>query len=119
MADSKKQGKLHIERYLIKFGRGCAWALVVMIILYFVSGFGLLKSGMIYNLTGGLLDRGRSLWIHEILTIPMAFAAICHTLIAIRFAMIRWKVKNMKAVDYSFIALGVVLFAAVCWAYLV
>ncbi|MBI5881084.1 hypothetical protein HZB90_03060, partial [archaeon] len=42
---------------------------------------------------------------------------LCHVLIAIRFAMIRWRVKNMKMVDYSFIALGILLFSATMWAY--
>jgi hypothetical protein len=107
-----------VNFYLIKFGRLCAWALLVMIILYFISGFGIIKPRMIENATLGIFGRGPSFMVHEWLTLPMAFAFLCHTLIAIRFAMIRWRVKNMRIVDYSFLATGILLFAAATYAYL-
>ncbi|MBI5881022.1 hypothetical protein HZB90_02735, partial [archaeon] len=41
---------------LIKFGRLCAWLLIVFVILYFISGFGMIKQG--------LFSRGVSFRIH-------------------------------------------------------
>jgi cytochrome b subunit of formate dehydrogenase len=119
---AKKTPKEECERVcapirLIRFGRFCAWALVVMVILYFISGFGIINPRMIESFTFGLLGRGAAFRLHEWLTLPMAFAFLCHALIAMRFAMIRWKVKNMKLVDYSLITLGVVLFALTAYAY--
>jgi hypothetical protein len=123
--EAKKDGKeaectptRGVNFYLIKFGRLCAWSLILMILLYFISGFGMIKPRMIESATLGILGRGSSFWLHDILTLPMAFAFLCHTLIAIRFAMIRWRVKNMKTVDYSFLATGILLFAACAYAYL-
>jgi succinate dehydrogenase/fumarate reductase cytochrome b subunit len=111
-------GALHsYERYLVKFGRFCAWSLIVFIFLYFISGWGVTRSGAVYNLTGGLLNRQTSFWLHDILTLPMAFAFLCHTLIAIRYALIRWNVKNREVLNYVFLGVGVVLFALVCWVY--
>jgi hypothetical protein len=105
------------ELFLIKFGRLNAWLLIVFVILYFISGFGMIKSGMIYNITGGIFTRGVSLRIHEYLTLPMAFSFLCHTLIAIRFAMIRWKVKNKILLNYVFLGMGVIAFALIAYAY--
>jgi succinate dehydrogenase/fumarate reductase cytochrome b subunit len=110
----KKKAKEECEKVcapmrLIKFGRFCAWLLIAFIILYFISGFGMIKQG--------LFSRVVSFRVHDYLTIPMTIAFLCHVLIAIRFAMIRWRVKNMKMVDYSFIALGILLFSATMWAY--
>ena len=107
-----------IELRLRQFGRFCAWSLLVMVVLYIVTGFAQLKSGMIYNATGGLLNRATALWIHEKLTIPLAFVFICHSLIAIRFAMIRWQVKNLRVVNWVFLSVGAVLFGLTILAYL-
>jgi succinate dehydrogenase/fumarate reductase cytochrome b subunit len=114
MSVEKKKAKEECEKvcgpsWLIKFGRLCAWLLVVFIILYFISGFGMIKQG--------IFSRELSFRIHDYLTIPMTIAFLCHALIAIRSAMIRWRVKNMKVVDHSLMALGVILFALTMWAY--
>ncbi|MBW2971447.1 hypothetical protein KY359_00275 [Candidatus Woesearchaeota archaeon] len=109
-----------IEHFVRKLGRFCAWAIIVLMFIYFISGWGMTKSSMIYNLTGGLLDRGASARLHNYLILPMAFAFLCHTLVAIRFAMIRWNIqteKNEKTLNYVFLGVGVVLFALACWAY--
>lgn len=107
------------EYYLIKFSRVCAWSMIVMVILYFLTGWGMTKTGMIMGLTGGVLHRFLANQIHHYLILPMAFAFICHTLISIRFAMIRWKVKNKIILNYAFLGSGVVLFGLVCYAYFV
>jgi hypothetical protein len=114
---AKKKEKPDFEVLLRKLGRFCAWALIVLILLYFVSGYGITKSGMIYRLTGGLMDRGAALWLHNILTLPMAFAFLCHTLISIRFAMIRWNVRNKTGLNWVFLGIGAVLFGLACYAY--
>jgi len=101
------------EHFIKSFGRFCAWMLIVFIILYFISGFGMTK---------GIMDRAAAVKLHSYLTLPMAFAFIFHTLVAVRFALIRWDIhteKNEKVLDYVFIAAGVVLFGLVCWVYFV
>jgi hypothetical protein len=113
----EKKHSASFEGFIVRFGRFCAWALLVFIMLYFVSGFGITKSGFIYKWTGGLMHRAISFQIHDYLTIPMAFASICHVLIAVRFAMIRWHVKNMNVLNWVFVGIGVVLFALVTAAY--
>lgn len=117
-APEKASGENTLEHYLVLFGRFCAWALLVFIILYFISGFGITKSGLMYQWTGGLMDKTLAFRLHNRLVLPTAFAAICHVLIAVRYAMIRWKVRNMKMLNMLFIGAGVVLFALASAAYL-
>lgn len=113
----EKKHPANFESFVIHFGRFCAWALLVFIILYFISGFGITKSGLIYRWTGGLMNRALAFQIHDYLTIPTALAAICHVLVAVRFAMIRWRVKNMKVLNWVFLVTGVLLFVLVAAAY--
>ena len=105
--------------YLIKVSRFCAWALVLLILLYVLSGFGMTRSGLIYKATGGLMDRGAALKIHTLLVIPMILAFLLHTLISIRFTMIRWNVKNKVVLNYGFIGLGAVLLGLTLYTYLI
>lgn len=106
------------EYHLRKVSRFCAWALIVLMLLYFVSGYGITKSGLIYKATGGLMDRGAALRMHTYLTIPMVAAFLLHTLISMRFAMIRWNVKNKVVLNWVFLGVGVVLFGLGLWVYL-
>ena len=122
---AKKSGKKEvctpvkgIEYYLLKISRFCAWTLIVLILLYFVSGYGMTRTGLMYRLTFGLMDRGVALWIHDVLlTIPMAIAFLLHTLISVRSALIRWNVKNKFVLNWLMIGIGVVLFGAVLRIY--
>jgi len=93
--------------------------LIILIATYFLSGFGITKSSLINKSTFGLLDKASSFRIHEYLTLPMAFAFLCHTLIAIRFAMIRWKVKNKIVLNYLLTGIGIILFSLAAYAYFI
>lgn len=104
------------EYYLLKISRLCAWSLIAFILLYIITGYGMTKSYLVYALFG--MDRGLALKLHTYLTIPMMLAFICHTLISVRFAMIRWNVSNKNVLNLVFLALGIVLISLSIWAYL-
>ncbi|MBW2963983.1 hypothetical protein KY363_00850 [Candidatus Woesearchaeota archaeon] len=103
------------EYYLTKIGRFCAWSLIAFILLYMITGYGITKSYIVYRVFG--MDRGLALKLHTYLTIPMMAAFILHVLIAVRFAMIRWKVTNKTALNWIFIILGAALLSLTVWAY--
>ncbi|MFH1064328.1 MAG: hypothetical protein V1729_04570 [Candidatus Woesearchaeota archaeon] len=120
MADTNITDKKvkHTAYPLAKFNRACAWSLLVLITIYFISGFGITKAGMISAASIGLIHKITSFRLHTYLVLPLAFAFLCHTLISIRFAMIRWNVKNKILLNYVTASMGILLFALVVYAYL-
>lgn len=83
-------------KYLIKLDRISAWTLLVSIILYFISGFGMTK---------GLINPSFANKIHLSLLAPIALAAFTiHTYFAIHLAFKRWHIWNnfSKILLFSF-----------------
>jgi len=71
---------------LIKINRLAAWVLLVTIVIYFISGYGMTK---------GIIDRNFSLLLHEaILPIFTVTAFFIHASISIKFAFMRWRIWN-------------------------
>lgn len=71
-------------KYLIKIDRIAAWALFILLTLYFISGYGMTK---------GLIDSKLATNLHlNILTYFILVAFVIHTAFAIRLALMRWKI---------------------------
>jgi cytochrome b subunit of formate dehydrogenase len=70
--------------WLRKLARASAWALLVGIIVLMVSGWGITQTGIIYSLTGGLVDRRLADAIHRATNGPLAFFFLLHVLINIK-----------------------------------
>jgi hypothetical protein len=77
--------KAHLR--LKKLARGSAWVLLVGIIILVVSGWGITQTGVIYNLTGGLVDRKLADAIHRAAIVPLAFFFLSHVFINIKLAV--------------------------------
>ena len=100
-----------MERFLIKLGRFSAWALLVLMILYFISGFGMTKR---------IIDPVFSRYLHsELLVIPMFVFFVLHIGTATRLALIRWRVfKAAKTGNIYIIIFSLSLLALFFWLYL-
>ncbi len=93
--------------YLRRFNRWLIWPLVVLLAIYIVSGYGIINPGLISALTGELLTRNISLYLHLNLAFPVMILITIHVLIGIESALISWGVKEGKLLYAFMIALGV------------
>jgi hypothetical protein len=74
-------------RLLRRLGRLSAWLLLVAVIVLVVTGWGITHTGIIYNLTFGLIDRRLADSIHRAANLPLAFFFLSHVLINIDLAL--------------------------------
>ena len=75
--------------WLKKLAMASAWALLAGIIALIVSGWGITQTGIIYTLTGGLVDRRLADAIHRAANVPVAFFFLSHVLINIKLMLSR------------------------------
>jgi hypothetical protein len=93
-----------MDRFLIKLSRIASYILIVIIVLMLITG---------YRLTGHFvfITRGFANTLHSIyFNITFIFLFTIHSLTAIRFALIRNKIKG-KYIDILLIAIGVAFIA--------
>ncbi len=71
------------KKYLRKFDRICAWSLIFIMVLFFVSGYGMTK---------GIISPQSAKLLHEtLLPIPGTLAFAFHSAYGMRTAFKRWK----------------------------
>jgi cytochrome b subunit of formate dehydrogenase len=70
--------------WLKNVARASAWVLLVGIIILLVSGWGITQTGIIYRLTGGLVDRRLADAIHRATIAPLTFLFLLHVMLNIR-----------------------------------
>jgi cytochrome b subunit of formate dehydrogenase len=67
-----------------KVARASAWLLLVGIIVLLVSGWGITQTGIIYRLSGGLIDRRLADAVHRATIAPLTFVFLLHVMLNIR-----------------------------------
>jgi len=100
------------DKFLIKLERFSAWVLLVLIIAYVVSGYGITK---------GIIDPVFSKYLHDkLLAIPFFVFFVLHVGIATRYALVRWGVfKSTKSANiYTFI-FAILLLILFLWFYFI
>jgi Na+/melibiose symporter-like transporter len=70
--------------WLKRIARTSAWVLLVCVAVLFFSGWGITQTGVIYQITFGLVDRRLADSIHRATNLPLAFFFLLHVLINIR-----------------------------------
>ena len=70
--------------WLKRIARISAWALLACVFVLVLSGWGITQTGVIYNITFGLIDRRLADAIHRAANLPLAFFFLTHVLISIR-----------------------------------
>lgn len=61
-----------------KISRIVSLALLLLVILFILSGFGITKPRIVGAITFGLLDRGSSFSLHSFLVLPFLILLIAH-----------------------------------------
>jgi len=88
--------------------RVIVWVLLILIVLFVISGYGLLKPSLIRSLTGGRIDYQMSLFIHTTLDTPLLVFLLVHVIIEAKFLLRRWGVKNEKILNITLMTLGLI-----------
>jgi hypothetical protein len=96
---------MKLDRYLIKLSRFSAWILLVLMILFIISG---------YAWTDRILmPLQQARWIHTQLDTCLVFFFLVHVLISARFALRRWKVGHDGLINWSLLLIGIISFILV------
>jgi cytochrome b subunit of formate dehydrogenase len=100
-----------IDLNLKKLARASAWLLLAGIIVLIVSGWGITQTGVIYNLTGGLIDRRLADAIHRAANVPLAFFFLSHVLINISLMVSRKNQFRVRLTNVILIVVGAAFMA--------
>ncbi|MHB8085188.1 MAG: hypothetical protein ACYDHZ_05150 [Dehalococcoidia bacterium] len=90
--------------WLKRIARISAWALLICVAVLVLSGWGITQTGVIYQITFGLMDRRLADIVHRATNIPLAFFFLCHVLINIRLNL-----KNIKRPYINWLINGVLI----------
>ena len=93
--------------YLARINRTLIWATLVLLGFFVTCGYGITNPELVGGLTGGVLNRSISIYFHTILAPPVLILLMVHVLIALRFTLIRWGVREGKLLNSFIIGLGV------------
>jgi cytochrome b subunit of formate dehydrogenase len=98
--------------WLRRLARFSAWALLVGVVVLVVSGWGITQTGIIYNLTFGLIDRRLANAIHRLTNLPLTFFFLVHVLINVKISLTRRFPARAWLINGSLIVLGLAVLAA-------
>jgi len=98
------------NKFLIKLNRFSAWVLLVLIILFIISGYGMTKQ---------IIDPVFATYLHDnILPIPLFIFFLLHVGISIRYALQRWKLfKEKKTTDVYILIISLILLVFFLWLF--
>lgn len=113
---TERSDRLNI--WLKKSARISAWALLAGVVTLILSGWGITQTGIIYNITFGLVDRRVANSIHDATVLPLVFFFLVHVLVNIRLGIIkRFRSRTWIIDSILFVIGGAVLAAAVYMQY--
>jgi hypothetical protein len=91
--------------------RSSAWALFAGIIILVISGWGITQTGVIYDITGGLIDRRVADAIHRAANVPVVFFFLAHVFINISLGALRKSRARFWLTNAVLIIIGIALMA--------
>lgn len=98
-----------INKFLFKPMRYCGWALLFLMFLFFISGYGATK---------GVIDPIFSKTIHEVwLPIPTFLAFVIHSMINLKFFLLRKKFKDDIWLNIYIFVFGLIIFSLFLYFY--
>jgi len=100
-----------VNPWLKRLARASAWGLLIGVMVLIFSGWGITQTGIIYSLTGGLIDRRLADAIHRTANVPLAFFFLSHVLINIKLMLSPSTLFREWLASIILIALGVLLMA--------
>ncbi|MEM4704070.1 MAG: hypothetical protein QXJ02_03280 [Candidatus Bathyarchaeia archaeon] len=102
-----------VNYYLAKINRTLIWVTLALFAFFTLCGYGITNPILVSRLTGGLLNRTLSLYYHTLLAFPVLLLMLIHVLIGLKFALMRWGVKDGKLLNSFIVALGIFTIAII------
>jgi len=96
---------MKLDRYLLELGRISAWILLVLMVLFIVSGYAWDEKI--------IMPLQLARWIHTQLDVYLVFFFLVHALVSIKFALRRWKVGHERLINLSLLLIGIIGFLLV------
>ncbi len=93
------------NRILIKINRLCAWALLILVIAYLISGYAWTKRI--------IMPVAMAREIHSSLDPYFMPVFLSHVLLSTRFALRRWRMRRSRIVDLALLIIGLAVYALV------
>lgn len=101
--------------WLKGLARASAWALLVSVVVLVISGWGITRSGLIYSLSLGLIDRRVANTIHDNMNLPLAVFFLVHVTANLKISLSRSHPSRPWLINGLLIAFGLALLAAVVY----
>lgn len=100
---------MNFNYFLIKIDRFSGWALLVLMLAYFISGYGMIKE---------IINPVTAKYLHEVLLpIPMFIFFTIHIAVNMRLAFIRWRLASRQWIDFYIILLTGFFLIFFLWLY--
>lgn len=96
---------MNVNRYLLKINRISAWMLLVLMILFLVSGYAWVDEIV--------MPVQQARWLHTQLDTYLVIFFLLHALISTKFALKRRKVRHEALVNISLSLIGLAAFVSV------
>ncbi len=102
-------------RWMQIVARGSAILLLLGIIVLIFTGYGITQTSVIYNLSGGLIDRRASDLAHRATNLPIALFFLAHIFSNIKVALYRRRPGENWWINGAMIVVTVALLALVAY----
>ena len=89
------------------------WPTLVLFVAFVIVGYGITKPEIVNALTGGVLTRSVSIYLHTVLTAPVLILIMIHVLIDVKLALDRRGVGYGRLADALLITLGIITSAVI------
>jgi thiosulfate reductase cytochrome b subunit len=101
--------------WLKRLARISSWGLFASVAVLVISGWGITQTGIIYNITFGLVDRRLADAIHRASILPMVFFFLTHVFINIILLRTFKRSITRRIVTGALIAIGVIVLGLVIY----
>ena len=93
------------NRFLVKINRISGWLMLIIIVIYMISGYALTKH--IKDFEPYLMSRELASYLHTTLDIYMMPVFLAHVLINAKFTLKRWGFRSDKVVNAALLLVGI------------
>jgi cytochrome b subunit of formate dehydrogenase len=104
-----------VNYYLLRINRCVVWVLLVLMILFIVTGYGMTRPLLIDSWTRGLIDYRVAHTLHVNLDMPLFALFLVHILIEVWFTALRWGVQRQRLVKYALLLFGAISVIAILY----
>ena len=101
--------------WLKRIARASSWLLLISVALLVFSGWGITQTGIIYDATGGLIDRRIANEIHRAVVLPLAVFFLLHVFINIGLGTAGKKSYIRQMATWGLAALGISILGIVIY----